>query len=214
MEKKMIGAIIGLVYATVVLAGIIGHFANVLATYESEQQDVVTNSEYPSVVTNNGGIQFQMAAGYEVLHCTAIAAQAAMEHQGYRVSAAEIAAATCIPGSDCDKLGRYMHNTADIALEQAGNDNMQRNLSHATTIEDLVSEMVASQATAAIVSVDVPRYYHAVAVVIEADGSWRVIDAAMTTTLLYGGQNYAKINAWEGQLRRGQNWYFTSTPQM
>ena len=205
MENKIITIVSGLLYAATILVGIICHM---------EYLESLIEVEPPAVVTNDGGIEFHMAKNYEAPHCTAIAAKAAMAHQGYSVNAAAIAAATCLPNTDCDKLGRYMHNAADIALEQAGNDNMQRNLSHATTIEDLVSEMVASQATAAIVSVDVPRYYHAVAVVIEADGSWRVIDAAMTTTLVFGGQDYAKINAWEGQLRRGQNWYFTSTPQM
>ena len=201
MEKKLTAIIGGLLYTAAILVEVICHVEYLASLIE----------EPPAVVTNDSGIEFHMATGYEVQHCTAIAAQAAMAHQGYEVSAAKIAAATCLPGSNCDLLGRYMHNAADIALEQAGDDRLQRNLSHATNIEELVSEMIANHAFTAIVSVQVPKYYHAVAVVVEKDGSWRVIDAAMTTTLVYGGAHYAKINAWSGEIRRGQNWYFTST---
>ena len=205
METKIIGTIMGLIYTAVIVAGIASHIAVAAVAFDSALRDEVE----ASAVTNSGGIEFRMAEGYEVPHCTAIAAKVAMAHQGYSLNAAKIAAATCLPGTDCRKLGRYMHNAADVALEQSGDDNLQRHLSRATTIEDLVSEMISHGATAAIVSVDVPQYYHAVAVVIEGDGSWRVIDAAMTTTMIYGGTDYAKINAWSGELRKGQNWFFT-----
>lgn len=201
-EKKMVGAIVGLLYAAAILVGIISHITVAI-------DSALREMEAPAVVTNSNGIKFEMAVAYEAPHCTAIAAKVAMSYYGHDVDAAEIAAATCIPGTDCDHLGRYMHNAADVALDQTDDDRLQRHWSPATTIEALVAEMVADKATAAIVSVDVPQYYHAVAVVIEGDGSWRVIDAAMTTTLVYGGTDYAKIDAWSGELRRGQNWYFT-----
>ena len=202
METKLITIIGGLLYAAAILVGVIGHVTVALDSALREME------ETPAVVTNTGGIKFEMAIGYEAPHCTAIAAKVAMSYYGHDVDARQIADATCRPDMDCGEPGRYMHNTAEIALEQA-DDTLHRQLSHAATIEDLVSEMIANQAPAAIVSVDVPEYYHAVAVVVEKDGSWRVIDAAMTTTLIHGGADHSKIDAWGGQLRRGQSWYFT-----
>ena len=204
--EKLICTIVGMTYVAAILIGIIGQVTVALDSALREMEEMV---ETPAVVTNGTGIQFQMAQNYEAPHCTAIAAKVAMAYYGYDVDARQIADATCIPGTDCEALGRYMHNVADAALEQSDDDQLHRNLSQATNIEELVAEMTADHATAAIVSVDVPQYYHAVAVVIEKDGSWHVVDAAMTTTLVYGGTDYAKIDAWSGELRRGQNWYFT-----
>lgn len=182
--------------------------ATVLATYSVTMREMVEEGT-PVVVTNSNGIIFELAVGYEVPHCTAVAAQAVLAHIGYEVNAARIAEATCRTGMDCASPGRYMHNAVDIMLDHTGDDQFRRELSYATTVEELVGEMIASQASAAMVSVEVPDYYHAVAVVVEQDGTWRAIDAAMTLEMIYGGQNHANIDAWDGSIRVGQNWFFT-----
>ena len=100
--------------------------------------------------------------------------------------------------------GRLMHHAAEATIDVA-DANLRRKPSRHRNVHDLVAYMRTNDYQAAIVSMDHPEWRHAVAVLVNEDGSWAVVDVAMALATLQGRMNTTPANSWDGSIRQPDN---------
>ena len=96
--------------------------------------------------------------------------------------------------------GRFLHHAAEATID--GHENLRRKPARHRNVHDLVAYMRAEGYSAAMVSMDYPGWHHAVAVLVNQDGSWSVVDAAMATKTVKGRMNTVPANSWNGDIRQ------------